>query len=67
MAESAAWAVRELLEGVGDEAREVGARAGEQAGRAAGERSGEGAAIRSTLRQGIETARRGEIFCYERG
>ena len=57
IAENAAYRVRDLLELLEEEARQIGSRAGELAGKSAGEKSGEKVALEKSVSAGLETAR----------
>ena len=57
IAENAAYKVKEILDLVDDEARQIGSRVGEVSGKAAGEKSGESVAVSKSLAAGLETAR----------
>ena len=58
IAENAAYRVRDLLEVLEEEARQIGSRAGELAGKTAGEINGEKVAVERSVSAGVETARK---------
>ena len=57
IAENAAYKVKDILDLVEEEARQIGSRVGEVSGKAAGEKSGEAVAVNKSLSAGLETAR----------